>query len=143
MIEVMVMKGKSVTIAKILQTRVSDVEHRCEPLYVASRYIGREGTYVAGKIQKGKHIMQAASGNWWAITRIDDQPVNLDKELEEFFASDAAKKNIKPAPSPEAKAKRRRRIKYLLLLIDAKYGGIDQADNTPELLELRDLVNGY
>ena len=69
----------------------------------------------------------------------------LDKELEEFFASGAAKKNslkIKTAPSPEAKAKRRRRIKYLLLLIDAKYGGIDQADDTPELLELRNLVNG-
>ena len=141
------MKGKSVTIAKILQTKVSDVEHRCEPLCVASRYIGRSRTYVADKIRKHKHIMQAASGNWWAITRIDDQPVNLDKELEEFFASNAAKKNslnIKTAPSPEAKAKRRRRIKYLLLLIDAKYGGIDQADNTPELLELRDLVNnGY
>lgn len=141
------MQGKSVTIAKILQTKVSDVEHRCEPLYVASRYLGRSGAYVADKIRKHKHIMQAASGNWWAITRIDDQPVNLDKELEEFFASNAAKKNslnIKTAPSPEAKAKRRRRIKYLLLLIDAKYGGIDQADNTPELLELRDLVNnGY
>lgn len=146
------MRTRSVTIAKILQTKVSDVEHRFSPLYLASKYIGRSSVFVADKIRERKHIFQAANGNWWAITRINDQPVSLDKELEDFFASGENKNTLSVwdqtihKNTPEYLAKkhdRRKRIKYLLLLIDAKYGGIEQAEDTPELLELRNLVNGY
>lgn len=136
---------ESVTIAAVLPHGISKKHHRFSNKVLASKYIKRSNSYITGKIYQHTHIFQGGDGNWWATVALGDVPVSLNEELERFYKSKAFLHNYTPyhVSSSKNRSKRRARISNLLEVINIKYGSIDKADNAPELLKLRRLVNGY
>lgn len=90
-------------------------------------------------------------GKFYAILKVNDEEVAGKKEIDAFYKTHRSNGFQQAVKKPkrftremmqkvhEQKMKRR----HLLLTIDVKYGGIDKAEGTPELEELRELVGAY
>lgn len=90
-------------------------------------------------------------GKFYAILKVNDEEVAGKKEIDAFYKThrsngfqQAVKKPKRFTREMMQKAhEQKMERRHLLLTIDAKYGGIDKAEGTPELEELRELVGAY
>ena len=100
----------------------------------------RKAKYVA--ISPSFEYGRQVNRKYYIITKINGEKVTDFDDVKAFYLSHPSYQ-IRPKKSKEQLHFEKERRRHLLLAIDVKYGGIDKAEGTPELEELRKLVGAY
>lgn len=156
--------GFSVEIKELKEDGISD-----EPIEFVSyseldKFVHRQNGYVYQVIRtskqgkrKRKYIISSptfqygteVNGTYYIITKINHKQVATMGDVRAFYLSHPSYQGgYMKVKAPQKKSKEqlmleKQRRRHLLLLIDVKYGGLDKAEATPELEELRELVGAY
>lgn len=157
--------GFPVEIQELKEDGLSD-----EPIKFASyteldKFTHRQSGYIYAVIKrskqgkrKRKYIISSPAfehgrrvhGTYYVITKINGKKVAGEDDVRAFYLSHPRiyptaymKLTAPPKKSKEQLRYEKQRRRHLLLTIDVKYGGLDKAEGTPELEELRELVGAY
>lgn len=124
-------------------------------------YLGWPHSYSGGIIRKSRHDLirnkfilydLSEPHKWYIVWKFEGKIVATDKDIENFYTGHRYNRKVPDivAHVPKMSRKelnqareRKRKRRRLLLLIDVKYGGIDKAEDTPELEELRQMIGAY
>lgn len=121
-------------------------------------YLGWGHPYSGGIIRKSRHdlirnkfILHDLSEphKWYIVWKFEGKIVATDKDIENFYTGRRYKRKIPGLiASPHRMSRkelnqaleRKKRRSALLIAIDEKYGGVENAEGTPELEELRQMI---
>lgn len=117
-----------------------------------TNFLGRSINYASACIRGNKYIITDIFGRYYVIASFNGRkvPAEVDKELEEFYDThiweDGVVCKVQPIVMPSKEQVQEHKAKHLkvgelLSLIEAKYGGINNATDTKEFLELQKLLN--
>lgn len=154
-------QGHEVEIREFKEDGLDDTTLKFSSLKQLDDYLGWYRSYSGSIIQKSKHgylrykyiIHDTKEPRvYYLVWKIDGRIVATDEDVKRFYTGKMYKKKktyvpIKvPRLTPEELKQAQERQKHrrrLLLLIDVKYGGIENAEGTPELEELRQMMGAY
>lgn len=148
----------SVEIREFKEDGLDDTTLKFSSLKQLDDYLGWYRSYSGTIIQKSKHgylrykyiIHDTKEPHvYYLVWKIDGRIVATDDDVKRFYIGKMHKKKksfmpikvprLTPEDLKQARERKRKR-RRLLLLIDVKYGGIDKAEGTPELEELRQMI---
>lgn len=154
-------RERSVEIREFKEDGLDDTTLKFSSLKQLDDYLGWYRSYSGSIIQKSKHDVlrykyiihdTKEPRVYYIIWKIDGRIVVTDEDIKRFYTGKMykKKKTYMPIKIPklsrediyEAQERQKQR-RRLLLLIDVKYGGIDHAEGTPELEELRQMIGAY
>lgn len=147
---------------KYVSLKIDDTTLKFSSLKQLDDYLGWwHRSYSGSIIQKSKHgylrykyiIHDTKEPRvYYLVWKIDGRIVATDEDVKRFYTGKMykKKKSYMPIKIPklsrediyEAQERQKQR-RRLLLLIDVKYGGIDHAEGTQELEELRQMIGAY
>lgn len=154
--------GFPVEMKELKEDGLSDETLKFPSYREVDKFVHRGENYVYGIVKKSKegkrkrkYIISSptfqygrqAHGTYYVITKINGEKVTDFDDVKTFYLShpwsyQTAYMKL-TAPTKKSKEQLRyekQRRRHLLLTIDVKYGGLDKAEGTPELEELRELI---
>ena len=157
--------GFPVEIKELKEDGISDEPIEFPSYRELDKFLRRQDGYTCSVVKKSKegkrrrkYIIgsptfeygRQAHGTYYVITKINGEKVANEDDVRAFYLSHpriypTAYMNLTAPPkkSKETLRYEKQRRRHLLLTIDVKYGGLDKAEGTPELEELRELVGAY
>lgn len=156
-------RERSVEIREFKEDGLDDTTLKFSSLKQLDDYLGWYRSYSGSIIQKSKHDVlrykyiihdTKEPRVYYIIWKIDGRIVVTDEDVKRFYTGKMYKKKKTYMPMPikiprltpeelKQAQERKRERRRLLLLIDVKYGGIENAEGTPELEELRQMIGAY
>lgn len=154
-------QGYSLEILELTRTGPVKETRRFPSYIVLDNFLDRRIGYTYGILKKSrmgkrtdKYIVSSTGehhrrhGTFYVVLKVNDKEVAGKKEIDDFYKThrsngfqQAGKKPKRFTREMMQKAHERKlERRHLLLTIDVKYGGIDKAEGTPELEELRELI---
>lgn len=151
-------QGHEVEIREFKEYGLDDTTLKFSSLKQLDDYLGWYRSYSGSIIQKSKHgylrykyiIHDTKEPHvYYLVWKIDGRIVATNEDVKRFYTGKMYKKKKSYVPikvpklTPEElnqARERKRKRRRLLLLIDVKYGGIENAEGTWELKELRDMI---
>lgn len=151
-------QGHKVEIREFKEYGLDDTTLKFSSLKQLDDYLGWYRSYSGTIIQKSKHgylrykyiIHDTREPRvYYLVWKIDGRIVATDEDVKRFYTGKMHKKKKSYVPikvprlTPEElkqAQERKRERRRLLLLIDVKYGGIENAEGSWELKQLRDMI---
>lgn len=157
--------GFPVEMKELKEDGISDETLKFPSYREVDKFVHRGENYVYGIVKKSKQGLRKrkyiissptfqygrqAHGTYYIITKINGEKAANEDDVRAFYLSHPRiyptaymKLTAPPKKSKEQLRYEKQRRRHLLLTIDVKYGGLDKAEGTPELEELRELVGAY
>lgn len=153
--------GFPVEMKELKEDGLSDETLKFPSYREVDKFVHRGKNYVYGIVKnskqglrKRKYIISSptfqygreVNGTYYIITKINHKQVATMGDVRAFYLSHPSYQGgYMKAKAPQKKSKEqlmleKQRRRHLLLTIDVKYGGLDKAEGSPELEELRELI---
>ncbi len=151
-------QGHEVEIREFKEYGLDDTALKFSSLKQLDNYLGWYRPYSGTIIQKSKHgylrykyiIHDTKEPHvYYLVWKIDGRIVATNEDVKRFYTGKIYKKKKSYVPikvprlTPEElnqARERKRKRRRLLLLIDVKYGGVEKAEGSWELKQLRDMI---
>lgn len=156
--------GFPVEMKELKEDGLSDETLKFPSYREVDKFVHRGENYVYGIVKKSKqglrkrkYIISSPTfqygrrvhDTYYVIAKINGEKVTDFDDVKTFYLSHPSyqtaymKLTAPPKKSKEQLRYEKQRRRHLLLTIDVKYGGLDKAEGTPELEELRELMGVY
>lgn len=145
------MKYRNISIKKLLSTGPYEHSMDFSNSRMLSNFLGRKYTNrVSAAIRNKQYIITDTLKNYYVITSYNGIEVHADKEIQNFYDNHVWKNGMalfqKPLVMPTQEQIKENKIRHakvrkLLLLIQVKYDGVNNAEGTKEFSELQKLLN--
>lgn len=153
--------GFPVEMKELKEDGLSDETLKFPSYREVDKFVHRGENYVYGIVKKSKQGLRKrkyiissptfqygrqAHATYYIITKINHKQATDMSDVKAFYLSHPSYQDgYLKAKAPKKKSKEqlmleKQRRRHLLLLIDVKYGGLDKAEGSPELEELRELI---
>lgn len=153
--------GFPVEMKELKEDGLSDETLKFPSYREVDKFVHRGENYVYGIVKKSKQGLRKrkyiissptfeygrqAHATYYVITKINGEKVTDFDDVKAFYLSHPSyqtayyKLTAPPKKSKDQLMLEKQRRRHLLLVIDVKYGGLDKAEGSPELEELRELI---
>lgn len=153
--------GFPVEVKELKEDGLSSESHEFPSYVELNKFLHRQVSYTSSVVRKSKkgkrrrkYIISSPSFQngrrensvYYIITKVNHKQVTNMDDVRAFYMSHPsyqggyAKYKGRPKKSREQLFLEKQRRRHLLLTIDAKYGGLDKAEGSPELEEFRELI---
>lgn len=143
----MVMKQQPVILKKISEEGLSKESLWFPNYHALDQYLGRGAGYISGIINSSNRrpLARDVEGNYYGVVMAKGKKLLTDDDIQKLYNRRFNGKVYKTKHLTKTQ-KIQKKIKHLkvnevLRSIDEKYGSIDAAEGTPEIAQLRKLLN--